>query len=116
MSLYTSGKVHHDPEPYRTRFPTLIRHRHPAWAPLAEDCIYGPGCEYAPRPEYDNHNPILVDFRREAEALGRSYPKDWLRVCKPWFWPDGFDTHIAHARRVLTKLASLTTTPNGVTD
>lgn len=85
--------------------------------------------DYLPRPEYDHpqhneHNPILVAFREDSEAT-HNWPRalliqDWLDVLGGFanFWDScavdidavldsAAPAHIAHARRVLTRLAGL---------
>jgi hypothetical protein len=69
------------------------------------------GPHYVPRPEFDHAqhnepNPILVEVRRDFPKEGESY--DW------WAWavssapdPSWTPEQIDHARRVLTRLATL---------
>lgn len=50
-------------------------------------------------------NPVLLEFREEAEQLGRAYPADWLRVCERRFWGSEVTReHLEHARLVLGRL------------
>lgn len=107
MSLYTSGKVHHDPEPWRLSLNSGTTYR----AAERERLDY----DYDPRPEFDNHNPILATIRLTSSIE----PVSWLdtpllrgELPMAAYTPE----HIDHARRVLSKLAALTMTPNGVTD
>lgn len=116
MSGYTSGKTHHDPMPWingaqlRGRRPFHIVGAYPHIEPV-----------YDPRPEFDNHNPILVWLRaiwEDPNCGTHTEILDYLlndpRMIdsrRSDFTPERID----HARRVLTKLAALTTT-NGVTD
>jgi len=53
-------------------------------------------------------NPVLAEFREESEALGRMYPRDWLRVCEKRFWTPGQVTReqLRQARTVLTRLVN----------
>lgn len=92
---FTSGKISHDPEPW---IDTEDGERSP-------DSRQYPWADYAPRPEYDNHNPILIAFREEFAAIGMPLA---LKYFDETAGP-ATDTpeHIAHARRVLEKLAAL---------
>jgi hypothetical protein len=104
MSGYTSGKISHDPEPYE--------HQH-------DGCDYNgsrysfradDGCECAPRPEFDHHNPILVAYREYDERNAKVF-RTWASTMHGWSW-DRFNftptpEQVAHARRVLEKLAAL---------
>lgn len=53
-------------------------------------------------------NPVLQEFREESDALGRMYPRDWLRVCRREFWGDeATKEDLRQARAVLTRLVNL---------
>jgi len=75
---------------------------------------------FDPRPEFDHvqhnePNPILIAFRKDArmhglaEALAYDWPDHWM-----WF-QDYTDEMVTHARRVLTRLANLASTPHDTT-
>lgn len=103
MTGYTSGKVvTHDPQPWELYLHNLDMTLRYAYQP---DDIWE-SCEtltYAPRPQKDNHNPILVEFR-EFHGVA----EDWLEYLLSANSEDGWTrSHIDHARRVLTKLAAL---------
>ncbi|MFF2053861.1 hypothetical protein ACFVU2_19810 [Leifsonia sp. NPDC058194] len=55
---YTSGRTHRDPSP---NIDNATGRRVRSGFPV-------PGCTWAPRPEYDNHDPILAAFRRDHET------------------------------------------------
>jgi hypothetical protein len=96
---YTSGKISHDPYPVRI-----------AGRDARSKRMLWPADVYAPRPELDNHNPILVAYREYDERNARVF-RTWASTMHGWSW-DRFNftptpEHIDHARRVLTKLAAL---------
>lgn len=107
MTYFTSGKVSHDPEPWTSQYGN--RYNAP-WS-------FGERIEFthAPRPEFDNHNPILVSLRRMQEIQ----PKVSLNR-RTWAYLSGLEglgiaigatrDQITHARKVLTRLANLTRT------
>lgn len=111
MNGYTSGKVSHDPEPWLSQFPGLHRFERP---PVTE----GWRVTHKPRPEFDNHNPILVAFRSQPDfdlwdmgfAMFTTFGgyKDWEKD-HHYFrcFTVATDHQIAHARRVLTKYAAV---------
>lgn len=111
---FTSGKISHDPEPWQQPWPGLRRSNVPEkrFGDTAADAW-----AWNPRAVFDHHNPILVLTRRVWPGPLSDGAEGILG------WRDGVSTgpnytpeHIDHARRVLSKLAALTTTPNGVTD
>lgn len=53
-------------------------------------------------------NPVLAEFREQSEALGRMYPRDWLRLCEKRFWEAGQVTReqLQQAHIVLTRLVN----------
>src|SRR4051812_20244760 len=101
---FTSGKISHDPEPYLTGGLIDPRTKHPGHGRRV----------YAPRPEFDNHNPILVELRR-CIALGSDQAamvqvlRNWIVFGKAEKIPSS-PAQTSHAWRVLTKLARLTET------
>jgi hypothetical protein len=95
MSGYTSGKVSRDPMPFSSASGTRFAY------PFSTRPI--DGLTYAPRPEFDHHNPILEGLRKfdwdvtlTLDAL--AHEPDWRSQFAP--------LQIAHARRVLEKLAA----------
>lgn len=103
MAGFTSGKVSHDPLPWlwedgARSSGTAWEH---AWTPSA----------YTPRPEFDNHNPILVAFREYMDNFGEDDGTEaFIRAeecasgaLDAFYAPE----HIDHAHRVLSKLAAL---------
>ena len=105
MSGYTSGKATHDPRPW------LHDHHvecHENGGRMATN--NGIGNIYDPRPEYDNHNPMLADFRSIISSRSVFTPRDLAD-----FWLEHWEevshgesaAHIDHAHRVLSKLAAL---------
>lgn len=106
MSAYTSGKVSHDPHPYINGYGSRFD----------REALYLGGLRltnhYAPRPEFDNHNPILAEFRKGVTV---DPERDWTEIFLSTL-PEWDSGEVGHARRVLSKLAALTTTTNGVTD
>lgn len=124
MTGFTSGKISHDPEPWVSRR-TGERYPEPDAAP---ETVLTWGMDLAPRPEFEHHNPILVDFRRLMGEIiqtgsGTESPAQaewWIELLdgdphmdNPYSWGDlaGSDQEqIDHARRVLTRLADLTRT------
>lgn len=109
MTTLTSGKAHHDPKPWVNYGEDGIPNaygRHPRYS----DC--SALCRYEPRPKFDNHNPILVEFRKGVTV---DPERDWTEIFLSTL-PEWDSGEVGHARRVLSKLAALTTTTNGVTD
>lgn len=107
---YTSGKTHRDPAP---NIDNATGRRVRSGFPV-------PGCTWTPRPEYDNHNPILAEIRElqaqpwhdRTSRRGRAIYARYLRwVEDPSSNNDGelywSPEHRTHARRVLSKLAAL---------
>jgi hypothetical protein len=105
---YTSGKISHDPSP---NIDNATGRRVRSGFPV-------PGCTWAPRPEFDNHNPILAYLRASLghyesfdgeEMNSAQIAADWLdHGSLGDYAPElSSPTHINHARRVLTKLAAL---------
>jgi hypothetical protein len=99
VSGYTSGKVSHDPLPWACAHG---KRADEPWKLDREDR------RYDPRPEFDNHNPILVAFRKYNTANPE------LDTAEGWLWgiENGHNDpatpeQIDHARRVLTKLAAI---------
>lgn len=109
----TSGKHHADPEPWVFTGTSTRTSFKGAWG-LMQD--------YAPRPDFDNHNPVLVSFRQHVQddhSLVEESER-WLRDMTPERITAGSLTavvglapwslnpeHIEHARRVLQKLAAV---------
>lgn len=110
---YTSGKTTHDPEPYVDQWGI---DRNADGDPAGYD--FDVQFHYAPRPEFDNHNPILVAYRRIPDidlwdmgfAMHATYGGE-----REWERPDHYfhsfvvasPEQVKHARRVLTKLANI---------
>lgn len=120
---------------YASKTPRDLNHDPMPWAHTA--CGYswcddfggrfqtnnGTGNEFSPRPEFDHAqhnepNPVLTAFR-QIDA-GRGEYADWVRDFdeRPEFWTRGHNgtpsrfpqytpAQVAHARRVLERLASL---------
>lgn len=109
MTGYTSGKTTRDPKPWLSTAtsPDLRASEY-----LDDDWAF------RPRPEYDNHNPILVGYRANPDidlwdigfAMFTSFGgnRDWderghyfhsFTIATP--------EQVDHARRVLTRVAAL---------
>lgn len=109
MSSVTSGKHHHDPKPYVDA--TGFR-----WTPPTYGRDAHVSLTYAPRPEFDNHNPILAEYRSRADSLrglemeaayDRANDAAWKKAGCPEFGQDGFTEWCAyedHAWRVIERL------------
>ncbi|WP_025157230.1 hypothetical protein [Leifsonia aquatica] len=103
MTGFTSGKGSKDPEPY-VGIPTPggegIRLERP---PVTE----GWEVFLDPRPEYDNHNPVLVELRWDISVIGdpRWAVKNQLDALAWGEWnTQATWEQRQHARRVLEKL------------
>lgn len=106
---FTSGKISHDPEPWQHSWKGVpgIRTATPGLSLRHNTCPY---CtpQYAPRTEFDNHNPILVEFRRSCPwdvAEAARIAAEWLEPPARPIPASASPEQIDHARRVLTKLA-----------
>lgn len=110
MTSFTSGKISHDPRAWiDVNGNRHSSHRAQLRKGQTLEAFYAKqGTIYAPRPEFDHHNPILAAFRGEVAGLGM--PQS-LKYFDETAGPST-DTpeEIDHARRVLTKLANLTET------
>lgn len=119
MTGYTSGKTHSDTLPWKWIGNTSGAFSGRCSADVPQDAQHAYHGEYDPRPEYDNHNPILVAMRQELDCYASAVDAaaDWLHSIERGDHDETIsDDKLDHARRVLSKLAALTTTPNGVTD
>jgi hypothetical protein len=114
MNGFTSGKATHDPEPWECKL-------HDGARGTDTECgVFWPVHDrrHAPRPKFDNHNPILVAFRSQPDidlwdmgfAMFTTFGgyKDWEKD-HHYFqcFTVATDHQIAHARRVLTKYAAV---------
>lgn len=107
-SGFTSGKTTHDPEPWLLS--TGARFSETVALMFPEVGRFGLA-DYAPRPEFDNHNPILVWLRALWGDPNCGTHTEILRYMLNDVRLIGSEFTIAerdHARRVLTKLAALT--------
>lgn len=118
MTGFTSGKVSRDPFPYVwPDTPSRV-----TTGEVRSMFTRGDGIAltYRPRGEFDNHNPILSDFRENHdEDWDRNNPNfadvsiaGYLELCDTMIWGTEFEPALQrawrdHARRVLTKLAAL---------
>lgn len=113
----TSGRVHHDPEPYTG---TLLRWDGNDSGPYRFErppVTEGWEIVHDPRPEFDNHNPILVAFRGHVSEPGADPDHIWDSTMEwlahahesdPFCVRTGIRAaHMKHAERVLSKLDAL---------
>lgn len=104
MTGLTSGKSHKDPQPYMHRASGERAATH-----------YNGWMEYAPRPRYDNHNPILTRFRTHRGETPIDLYLDYTDekaerdpvLVEIVFSVKATPEQIRHAHRVLTKLANV---------
>jgi hypothetical protein len=102
MTGYTSGKTHHDPLPHIDAHGRRFEEAYTAPYRDCRQCT----TTYDPRPEFDNHNPILSTIRECATIE----PASWLDtpLIRGELPMAAYRVeHIDHARRVLSKLAAL---------
>lgn len=128
FSSKTARDLNHDPEPdvltYNGKDEKRVPVTYAAWATPYEN-NFGEVVErrHGPRTEFDHvqhnePNPLLVDFR--VIDAGRNEYGDWVRDFdqRPEFWTRGHTgapsrypqytpEQVAHARRVLERLAAL---------
>lgn len=116
MTMFNSQKINNDPKPWvnpadgdRVSNKTRMGQIYFAspWAALQY--------KKDPRPEYDNNpNPILVSFRADTQEMDELAPNNaraWIGGDQIEFFEEGgYDSAWTdHARKVLQRLANLTT-------
>jgi hypothetical protein len=110
----TPRDLNRDPEPWRA--PTSPEYRvseeHRAYASIR--LVHDPRPEYD-HPQHNEPNPVLTRFRQDCARWGfniRTEAYMWLHddvLSDTGLWSSlgARDEHIAHARRVLTRLARM---------
>jgi hypothetical protein len=108
----TPRDIHHDPEPYRGKYPFTANRS--AWQITNGREIvteYAPRSGYFPR-QHNEPNPILTLFRDADNSDRRGLAAMWVDDIAEWNRQGemGIDTtpdQVEHARRVLTRFANL---------
>lgn len=114
--IFNSQKINTDPEPFLSISDgkRITRAKYLSGSPAARKA----GWMLAPRHKYDNNpNPVLLSFRADAEESVGTDAGEFIETVSTlathWLNSDGVGdgyatpAHIDHARKVLTRLASL---------